>query len=265
MDELVDNIYAAGSPDDKGLVSGRVLRPILVKSSVDTKTLAKIWSLVDEEKSGKVTRSQLLLLLRLVSLAQNSQPLDVDFVKNPSSEIPVPTFQGLEFPPATPTNTSQPIQTSTPSAPSTTPASPSPVPGKLPMSVELSTVSPENGTEADGTGSETTEDEPPPVRTDIKQKPKLKYKDFLPQEFKKGGFLIRHAERWEPLAVVLARAKEWMDDMEATPALRKKFKILNFQTLFVDYNENEFFNNHSYVPYSSGQVQIVRVFYEQLS
>jgi len=100
---------------------------------------------------------------------------------------------------------------------------------------------------------------------EAKQKYKLKYKDFLPQEFKKGGFLIRHAERWEPLAVVLARAKEWMDDIESTPALRQKFKILNFQTMFVDYNESEFFNNHTYVPYSSGQVQIVRVFYEQLS
>jgi len=164
----------------------------------------------------------------------------MDLVKDFSTQIPVPTFHGLEIP--------TPV-VSPPSAPAS--------------SRKTNSGSDESSQQAASEEAASGNEEEQP-KTESRRS-KLKYKDFLPQELKKGGFLIRHAERWEPLTIVLSRAKEWMDDMESTPALRKKFKILSFQTMFVDYNETEFFKDQTYVPYGSGQVQIVRVFYEQLS
>jgi len=224
MEELTNLIYEHIGPDESGYILGRLLRPILVKSSLDTKTLARIWSLVDTEKSGKVTKAQLTTILKLISLAQKKMPLSLE-----TTDIDVPIFQNLDvLKPTTQSNND--------------------------ISNETDPKIPKNEARADDEESQQGDE----------KRTKLKYKDFVPVEFKKGGFFIRNTERFEPLTDVLSRAKDWMDDIQASPTLRKKFKILHFQTMFVDYNEHELFKDHSYVEYTNGQVQIVRVFYEQL-
>ena len=96
--------------DDAGFLSGVDIRPTLLKSGLDTKSLGAIWMEIDEERKGKVhsrrcrtpvtrwqiDREQLHMVLALISNHQQNKQVsleDIDF-----DTVPPPKLQGVELP-----------------------------------------------------------------------------------------------------------------------------------------------------------------------
>ena len=57
--EVADTIIASCTANEQGLVSGKSLRPILMKWGVSSKILGSIWMKVDTAKTGKMNRLQI--------------------------------------------------------------------------------------------------------------------------------------------------------------------------------------------------------------
>ena len=96
--------------DEDGFMSGVDIRPTLLKSGLDTKSLGSIWMEIDEERKGKVRprrrrapgsrlqidREQLHMVLALISNYQQNKQVsleDIDF-----DAVPPPKLQGIELP-----------------------------------------------------------------------------------------------------------------------------------------------------------------------
>jgi len=92
---LVDKILYFAPPDDEGFISGKALRPVLLKAEISMPQLKEVWSLADKDNRGSLTKDELKILLSLIAQVQLGRSPSLDAIKS-NKETLVPNIQNVD-------------------------------------------------------------------------------------------------------------------------------------------------------------------------
>jgi len=88
-------LYSFADLDRDGKISGGEGAPFLRKSGLPDNLLERIWDLADSSKTGYLQPREFAIAMRLVTLAQEGKPVELQYVHNVSG---LPRFADIPFP-----------------------------------------------------------------------------------------------------------------------------------------------------------------------